>query len=110
MFNIYTHRMETFIIIIIVLAIIYLIFRNRKKQLVSTFEIIERPYRRLAEGDRTLEEIMDGRPIHEIYEELTAKMEEGLTGNEVLVLWGITEWYKEYPDLSDKENATQVIR
>jgi hypothetical protein len=65
--------METFIIIGIVLVIIYLIFRKRKNQLVSNFEIIERPYRRLAEGDRTLEEIMDGRPIHEIYEELTCE-------------------------------------
>lgn len=89
--------MKTFIIIVIVLAIIYLIFRKRKKQLVSTFEIIERPYRRLAEGDRTLEEIMFSKPSNEVLAELSSKNLEDLTGNEFLVLSELTKWYDENP-------------
>ncbi|MDP3467248.1 MAG: hypothetical protein Q8S11_02865 [Daejeonella sp.] len=89
--------MEIFIIIIIFLAIFYLIFRKRKKQLVSTFEIIERPYRRLAEGDRTLEEIMFSKPSNEVLAELSSKKREDLTGNELLVLSELTKWYDENP-------------
>jgi hypothetical protein len=83
--------MKTFIIIVIVLAIIYLIFRKRKKQLVSTFEIIERPCRRLAEGDRTIEEIMFSKPSNEVLAVLSAKRHKDLTGNEVLVLLELTK-------------------
>lgn len=96
--------MKTFIIIVIVLAIIYLILLKRRNRLVSPVQPSEQPYRLLAEGDRTLEEIMDGRPFHEIYEELSAKKHEDRTGNEILVLWGITKWYEENPDPSNKEN------
>lgn len=49
------------------------------------------------EGDHTIEEIVGGRPFHIVYEELSAIKDEDITGNEMLVLWGITKWFEENP-------------
>lgn len=86
--------MKTFVVIVIVLAIIYIIIREY-------LYILSRPRKTIEpevnEGERTIEEIMEGKPIDLVYAELDAKELEDLTDNELSVLSGLTKWYEENP-------------
>lgn len=86
--------MKTFVVIVIVLAIIYIIIREYLYILTRPRKNIEPE---VIEGERTIEEIMEGKPIDFVYAELDAKELEDLTDNELSVLSGLTKWYEENP-------------
>ncbi len=88
--------METFIYITIALAIAHLLIRAFLKRNRLPPKTSRQPDRYLAEGDRTIEEILGGRSIDEIFAELNAIKHKDRTGNEILVLWGITQHYEKY--------------
>lgn len=91
--------MKTFAITIIVLAFVYVLIRefwNRR----SHFDKPNQPT--LSEGERTIEQIMEGKSIDLIYAELDAKELEVLTDNELSVLYGLTKWYEENPPPSNQ--------
>lgn len=77
--------MKTVVYIMIALAIVFLIIRYYWER-----EPKERPEPPLKEGERTIDEIMDGRTFNEIFEELDNKEPEELTANESWVLYNIT--------------------
>jgi len=85
--------MKTFVVIVIVLAIIYIIISDYW-HITGSRKTIEPE---VNEGERTVEEILDGRNIDLLYAELDAKELEDLTDNEHSVLYGITKWYEENP-------------
>lgn len=87
--------MITLIAILILIAVTH--FNSIKFTKRSTSSVMNSKPKRtvIPEGDRTPEEIVNGRPFHIVYKELSAIKDEDITGNEMLVLWGITEWYKE---------------
>ena len=85
--------MKTFVIIVIVLAIVYFLIRDfwpkinwSRKKTIEPEEI---------EGERTIDEILEGISFGEIYEELNAKELENLTLNECHVLFNITKYVED---------------
>ncbi len=90
--------MKTFVVIVIVLAIIYIIIREY-------LDILTRPRKNIEsevkERELTIEEIMEGKPIYLVYAELDDKELEDLTDNELSVLYGLTKWYEANPPTSN---------
>jgi len=90
--------MKTFVVIVIVLAIIHIIIRDYWHIITGSWKTMEPE---VIEGERSIDEIMEGKNFHDLFEELDSKDYDDLTDDELHVLYNVTKWFEDNHGRSD---------